>query len=152
MYLLEQLGVVCYELLKPNEIITGAAYRRQLMRLCRALKEKRPHYYSRHDKVILLHDNARPHVAAPVKTYLETLKWEVLPHPSYSPDTAPSDFHLFRSMTHGLSEQHFTSCENTKKWVDSGIASKVKALFRRGIRMLPERWKKVVSSDGHFFE
>ena len=37
-----------------------------------ALKEKRAHYYSRHDKIILLHDNARPHVAAPVKTYLET--------------------------------------------------------------------------------
>ncbi|KAG5327320.1 MOS1T transposase, partial [Pseudoatta argentina] len=48
-----------------------------------------------HDKVILLHDNAWPHVAKPVKTYLETLKWEVLPHPLYSPDIAPSDFHLF---------------------------------------------------------
>ncbi|KAG5318210.1 MOS1T transposase, partial [Pseudoatta argentina] len=61
----------------------------------RALKEKRPLYAQRHDKVILLHDNARPHVAKPVKTYLETLKWEVLPHPLYSPDIAPSDFHLF---------------------------------------------------------
>ncbi|KAG5314671.1 MOS1T transposase, partial [Pseudoatta argentina] len=61
----------------------------------RALKEKRPLYAQRHDKVILLHDNARPHVAKPVKTYLETLKWEVLPHPPYSPDIAPSDFHLF---------------------------------------------------------
>ncbi|KAG5313024.1 MOS1T transposase, partial [Pseudoatta argentina] len=49
----------------------------QLMRLSRALKEKRPLYAQRHDKVILLHDNARPHVAKPVKTYLETLKWEV---------------------------------------------------------------------------
>ena len=26
----------------------------------------------------------------PVKIYLETLKWEVLPHPPSSPDTAPS--------------------------------------------------------------
>jgi len=43
------------------------------------------------------------HVAAPVKTYLETLKWEVLPHPLYSPDIASSDYHLFGSMTHGLS-------------------------------------------------
>ena len=86
----------------------------QLMRLSRAIKEKRAHYYSRHDIVILLHDNARPHVVAPVKTYLETLKWEILTHQPYSPDIAPSDFHLFRSMTHGLSEQKFTSYENTK--------------------------------------
>jgi len=77
----DQLGVVYYELLKPNEIITGVLYRTQLMRLSRALKKKRAHYYSKYDKIILLHDNARPYVAAPVKTYLETLKWEVLPHP-----------------------------------------------------------------------
>jgi len=49
-------------------------------------------------------DNARSHVAAPVKRYLETLKWEVLPHP-YSPDIAPSDYHLFRS-TYGSSSHH----------------------------------------------
>ncbi|KAG5319588.1 FOXP1 protein, partial [Pseudoatta argentina] len=42
---------------------TGDRYRLQLMRLSRALKEKRPLYAQRHDKVILLHDNARPHVA-----------------------------------------------------------------------------------------
>jgi len=64
----DQLGVVYYELLKSNEIITGALYRTQLMRLSRALKEKGAH--SRHDKIILLHDNARPHVATLVKTYL----------------------------------------------------------------------------------
>ena len=40
--------------------------------------------------------------------HLETLKWEVLLHSLYSPDIAPSDYHLFRSMTHGLSEQRFT--------------------------------------------
>ncbi|GFT32775.1 mariner Mos1 transposase [Trichonephila clavipes] len=44
------------------------------------------------------HDNARPQVAKVVKTYLETLKWEDLPHPLYSPDLALSDYHLFRSM------------------------------------------------------
>ena len=104
----DQLGAVYYELLKSNETITGALYRTQLMRLSQTLEEKCAYYYSRHDKIILLHDNARPHVAAPVKTYLEILKWEVLPHPPYSPDIAPSDYHLFRSMTHGLSEQHFT--------------------------------------------
>jgi len=92
----DQLGVVYYELLKPNETIIVVLYWTQLIRLSRALKEKRAHYYSRHDKIILLHDNARSHVAAPVKTYLETLKWEVLLHPPYFPNIAPSDYHLFR--------------------------------------------------------
>ncbi|KAG5323649.1 MOS1T transposase, partial [Pseudoatta argentina] len=118
---------------------TGDRYRLQLMRLSRALKEQRPLYAQRHDEVILLHDNARPHVA---KTYLETRKWEVLPHPLYSPDIAPSDFHLFRSMAHGLAQ----------KWIDSWIASKDMSFFRRGIHVLPERWEKGVSSDGQYFK
>lgn len=148
----DQLGVVYYELLKPNETITGDRYRKQLMQLSRALKGKRPQYEQRHDKVILQHDNARPHVAKPVKTYLETLKWSVLPHPPYSPDIAPSDYHLFRSMAHGLAEQRFHSYEDAKKWVDSWIASKDVSFFRRGIQMLPERWEKVVASDGQYFQ
>ncbi|KAG5325824.1 MOS1T transposase, partial [Pseudoatta argentina] len=91
-----------------------------------------------------------PHVAKPVKTYLETLKWEALPHPPYSPDIASSDFHLFRSMAHGLADRRFHSYEEAQKWIDSWIASKV-MFFRRGIHVLPERWEKVVESDGKYF-
>jgi len=79
-----------YEQLKPGDSITGDRYRLQLIRLSRALREKRPEYEQRYDKVILLHDNARPHIAK-VKKYFETLKWDVLPHP-YSPDIASSDY------------------------------------------------------------
>ena len=65
-----QVGVIYYELLKPNETITEERYRTQLMRLSRTLHEKRPQYEQRHEKVILHNDNARPHVAKPVKTTL----------------------------------------------------------------------------------
>ncbi|KAG5323681.1 MOS1T transposase, partial [Pseudoatta argentina] len=105
------------------------------MRLSRALKEKRPLYAQRRDKVILLHDNARPHVAKPVKTYI-----------------APSDFHLFHSMAHGLADRRFHSYEEAQKWIDSWIALKDMSFFRRGIHVLPERWEKVVSSDGQYFK
>ena len=148
----EDADVIYYELLKPNETITGERYRTQLMRLSRALREKRPQYEQRHEKVILQHDNARPHVAKPVKTYLETLKWEVLPHPPYSPDIAPSDYYLFRSMAHGLADQQFRSYEDIEKWLDSWIASKDEHFYRNGIRALPERWAKVVANDGQYFE
>ncbi|UYV67697.1 SEPT7 [Cordylochernes scorpioides] len=109
----DQLRVIYYELLQPNETITGEHYQQQLMRLSRALKIKRPLYAKRHDKVIYQHDIARPHVAKVVKETLEALQWDVLPHPLYS-----SDYHMFRSMTHGLAEQHFTSYEEAKNWVN----------------------------------
>ena len=53
---------------------------------CRGLLSKR---------VLLLHDNPHPHTAAYVVDTPCALKFEVLKHPPYSPDLAPSDFHLF---------------------------------------------------------
>ena len=148
----DQLGVVYYELLQPNETITSERYQQQLMQLSRALKFKRPEYAQRHDKVIFQHDNARSHVAEVVKETLKAVNWDILPHPPYSPDIVPSDYHLFRSMDHGLADQHFTSYEEAKNWVDPWIASKDEEFFKRGIRMLPERWLKVVERDEQYFE
>ncbi|GBP78269.1 Mariner Mos1 transposase [Eumeta japonica] len=112
------------------------------MRLSRSLREKRLLYKQRHDKVILLHDNARLHIAKPVKTYLEMLQWEVLPHLPYSPDLAPSDLHLFHLMAHGLADQRFHYYEEAKKWINSWIASKDMSFCRREIHILLERWEK----------
>ena len=98
----DQKGVLYYELLKPGETINGERYRAQLIRLKRAIAEKRPEYATRHEAIIFHHDKARLHVAIPVKIYLENSEWEVLPHPPYSPDLAPSDYHLFRSMQNAL--------------------------------------------------
>ena len=86
------------------------------------------------------------------QAYLETQKWEVLSHPLYSPDVAPSDYHLFRSMAHGLAYQHFRSYKEVKRWIDSWIASKDASFFRDGMRQLRKRCKKVVASDGQYFE
>jgi hypothetical protein len=44
--------------------------------------------------VFRLHDNALPHSAATTVNLLYSWGWEILPHPPYSPDLAPSDFHL----------------------------------------------------------
>ena len=45
--------------------------------------------------VLLLHDNARPYTAIHTIQTLVKLGFTVLEHPAYSPDLAPSDYHLF---------------------------------------------------------
>ena len=117
------------------------------MRLSRALRQKRPQYEQMHGNVILQHDNAWPPVAKSVKTYLETLKWEVLPHSPYSPDIARSDYYFFQSMAHGLADHQFRSYEDIEKWLDTWIVSKGEHFYRNSIRALPERWAKVVAND-----
>jgi len=47
------------------------------------------------NKTLLHHDNARPHTTAPTRDAIQRLEFSALPHPPYSPDLAPSDFHLF---------------------------------------------------------
>ena len=49
----EGADVIYYDPLNPNETITGERYRTQLMRLSRALCEKRPQYEQRHEKMII---------------------------------------------------------------------------------------------------
>jgi hypothetical protein len=43
----------------------------------------------------LQRDNARPHTARHTVKQVQDLELEVLPRPSYSPDLAPGDVHLF---------------------------------------------------------
>ena len=138
----DQKGVLYYELLKPGETINGERYRTQLIRLKRAIAEKRPEYATRHEAIIFHHDNARAHVAIPVKNYLENIGWEVLPHPPYSPDLAPSDYHLFRSLQNALTGIRFTSEQGIKNWLDSFLAAKLAQSFWNGIHNLPERWEE----------
>lgn len=148
----DQKGVVYYDLLKHGETINSDRYQKQIMELNQCLITKRPEWAKRHGKVILLHDNASSHTAKGVKNMLKDLVWEVLTHPPYSPDLAPSDFHLFRSMAHRLAEQHFKTYEDVQKWVSEWFASKPEKFFWDGIHNLPERWKKCVVNNGHFFE
>ena len=147
----DQKGVLYYELLNSNETVNAERYQQQLMKLNDALKEKRPIPANKQRTVILLHDNARPHVAKQVKNTLEALKWEILPHAAYSPDCAPSDYHLFRSMQSALRDQHFRNQEHKKM---AGTMDRIKRpkLFFDGIHNLPERWSKVIINDGKYFD
>ena len=102
--------------------------------------------------MILLHDNAPSHTAKLVKETIEAFSWEILSHAAYSPNLAPSDYHLFASMGHAIDEQCFTSYENVRKWLDDWFASKEQQFFWRGIHKLPDRWEKCIASNGQYFE
>ena len=104
-------------------------YRQKIINLNHALIKKRPEWTRRHGKVILQHDNAPYHTAKVVKNTLKALNWEILSHPPYSPDFAPSDYHLFASMGHSLAEQRFDNFEEVEKWLIEWFALREKKFF-----------------------
>src|ERR1043165_1232827 len=54
--------------------------------------------------ILLQHDNARPHTALRTQQMIQKIGWTRLPHPPYSPDLAPSDYHLFGAMKKSLTQ------------------------------------------------
>jgi len=84
---------VYYKLLPQNQTINSEKYCSQLDRLKAAIDEKRPELSN---GVVFNQDNDRPHVSLTTRQKLLQFGWNVLPHPPYSHDIAPSDFHLFR--------------------------------------------------------
>ncbi|GFX48781.1 histone-lysine N-methyltransferase SETMAR [Trichonephila clavipes] len=61
------------------------------------------------------HDNARPHTANRTTALVERFGWEMVSHPPYSPDLAPSDFHLFPELKKNLGGTQFQTDEEVQK-------------------------------------
>jgi len=56
-----------------------------------------------------LHDNASAHRALATQKKLACWGFQCLDHPTYSPDLAPSDYHLFPGLKKQLKYRHFSS-------------------------------------------
>ena len=139
-------GIIYFELLPPNTTVDSSLYCEQLQSLKDVLPAKRPE----RRKVRLLHDNARPHTAKITRQKLEELGWQVLPHPPYSPDLAPSDYHLFRSLRNYLREKQFDDQNHLKSDLETFFQSRSKNFYEDGIMNLPKRWEFVIDNDGAY--
>ncbi|UYV79437.1 hypothetical protein LAZ67_17002609 [Cordylochernes scorpioides] len=111
----DQTGVVYFELLKPGKMVNTSRYEQQMHSLREALNEKRPEWREKHNNLILQHDNAPAHNATVVKNTIKDLGWELLPHPLYSSELAPSNYHLFTSLGHALKNQEFSNSNILRK-------------------------------------
>ena len=140
-------GVLYYELLPENQTINSNKYCSQLDQPKAALDEKCTELVNR--KYIIFHqDNARLRVSLMTRQKSLQLGWEVLIHPPYSPDIAPSDFHF--SLQNSLNGKNFNSLEDCKRHLEQFFAQKDKKFWEDGITKLPEKWQKVVEQKGEY--
>ena len=104
MHLVEQRGCAVLRMNPRGTTITADIYYQQLSHLADTIQQEGP---TSLPEVMLLHDNARPHSANLTKNTIQEFGLEVIPHPPYSPDLEPSDFHLLRSLSNDLQGTSF---------------------------------------------
>lgn len=114
-----QRGVLYYELIKPGETVNGNATHHNTSNWSERLPIKRAEFVIRHEDIIFQHANARPHLARLVKSYSENSGWEVLPHPPYNSDRAPSVYHFWGLFQNAHTGIRFISEQDMKNWLHS---------------------------------
>jgi len=88
-----QDGVLLIDYLPKGQTINEQYYLSLLVQLKDILNEKRRRKVTK--GVLFLHDNAPAHRTLATQKKLAYLGFQCLAHPPYSPDLAPSDYHLF---------------------------------------------------------
>ena len=69
---------------------------------------------------------------------------------SYSPNLAPSDCHLFRSLQNHLNRKTFDSNEAAKNDLIPFFPFKNETFYESEIMKLTERWQKVIKQNGQY--
>src|SRR5574343_927827 len=95
--------------------------------------------------ILLQQDNARVHTCHVATATAIECGYELLPHPAYSPDLAPSDYSLFSNLKKYLRGRHFLDDEEAKNCVSNWFANKEDNYYLTGIRKLQERWEKCIA-------
>lgn len=143
-------GVLLIEFMERGATINGDAYIETMKPLRRAIQNNRHDLLS--SGVVFLHDNARPHAAQKTKDLLDKFKWDVFAHPPYSPDLAPSDYHLFMHMKKWLGSQRFDDDEELKDAVTGWLKAQAGDFFAEGISKLVHRYDKCLNVHGNYVE
>jgi len=99
--------ILLIDYLLKGQTINAEYYLSLLVQLKDILKEK---FHGKVTKVVLfLHDNATADRALATQKKLDYLGFYCLDHPPYSPDLAPSDYHLFPGVKKQLKGRHISS-------------------------------------------
>jgi hypothetical protein len=112
-------------------------YRETLKQLLRAIENRiRGMLIS---GIVPLHAHAQLRTAACAGELLEHFSWELFDHPPYSPDLAPSDYHLFTYVKNWLGSQRFSNNEELMEGVKTWLSSQAADFFDTVIQnLLPD--------------
>lgn len=143
-------GIILTDYLPKGQTITSAYYSTLLQKLRAAVKEKRHGMISK--GIRLLADNAPAHSAQATAVEADRCGYEILAHPPYSPDLAPSDFFLFPEMKKPLHGRRFDNTDDVILEVEQWFSRQSQGFYNDGLRKVKKRWQKCVALQGDYVE
>ncbi|UYV76906.1 K02A2.6-like [Cordylochernes scorpioides] len=108
--------------------------------------KKRPEKWTNGDW-ILHHDNARPHTAHLVTSFLAKNGTQILPQQPYSPDIAPNDFFLFSKLKAVLKGRHFDTRDDVIEKSLLALKSIPKEAYKNCFDNWEKRWRWVTHGE-----
>ena len=124
--------MILIDYLENQRSVTGVYYAEVLRKLKDTLIKKRKGKL--YGGILFHHDNAPAHSSRVAQDVLREFRWEVLPHPPYSPDSAPSDFFLFPKLKEILKGTHFNDIEEAKHCATTWIRKRPPEFFNDSLR------------------
>ena len=104
-------------------------------------------------KGVLFHqDNAPVHKSVIAMAAIHDCGFKFIKHPPYSPDLAPSDFHLFPKLKTAISGTRFQSDDDVIHAVDDFLNGLEKDFFKSGIEALKHSWQKCIDTEEDYVE
>ncbi|UYV62779.1 hypothetical protein LAZ67_2001911 [Cordylochernes scorpioides] len=113
-----------------------------LRRLREAIRKKRPEKWT-NGGWILHHDNARPHTAHLMTSFLAKNETQILLQPPYFPDIAPNDFFLFPKLKAVLKGRHFDTRDDIIEKSPLALKSIPKEAYKNCFDNWEKRWRWV---------
>ena len=130
-------GVILQKFQPHGENVNAASYCTTLWELRQAIRHKQPGLLT---KGVILQE------------LLWTFRWDCLDHPLYSPDLAPSDFHLFGPLKNYLGVCHFANDDAVIQEVTRWLRKQPKDFFFAGFQGLLKRWDKCLNVQEEYVE
>ena len=143
-------GVIHIDYLPHGTTMNGKYYANLLKQVRQSIKEKRRGKIRR--GIMLHQDNAPVHTSRVAMDAVRECGYELLPHPPYSPDLAPSDFHLFPRLKKHLRGRRFDDDGELTAAVEGWLGDQDVDFYRSGINDWKTRWDKCVELEGDYVE
>ena len=142
--------IIMIDYLQKGQTINGAYYAEELRQLRAAIKDKRRGKLRA--GVLMLQDNAPAHTSRVAVAAAAECGFELLPHPPYSPDLAPSDFYLFPKLKSHLRGRIFPDNDAVIAAVERFLGDQDEEFYKTGITKLEHRWSKCIEVKGDYVE